>query len=114
MKIDPIAFYPCKVQSKKSVMIGTMHIRVHIPDSSNSDHDVEFDIRGIRIFQKKDKLLFFQNRGCYYDDQGKIKHYPTFSFNSLEKNKEFLEALQRIGRQYIEANFSKCILKPPY
>ena len=105
MKIEVIAFYPSVFKAKSSIMLGSMHVRLP---------DCDIDIRGIRVFQKKNRLLFFQNRGCYHDEQGKIKHYPIFSFNSVEKNKEFVEALAIAGRQFIERNFSKCILKPPY
>lgn len=107
MKLEIVAFYPQKIKAKTSVMIGTMHVRILL-------YDTEFDIRGIRVFQKKKRLLFFMSRGCYQDDVGKIKHYPIFSFNYVEKNQEFVKALAIAGRQFIERNFSKCILKPPY
>jgi hypothetical protein len=106
MKIEVIAFYPSVFKKKPSGFIGTMHIRLS---------DLEIDIRGIRVFQKKTRLFFFMNRGCCRDDStGKIVHYPIFAFNSLELNKELHETLAIAGRQFIDDFHTLCLLKSPY
>ena len=101
MKIEVVAFYPYRIKTKNSLMIGTMHI--FLPS-------LAIEVRGIRVFRKGKRVLFFMNKGIYDDPEtGKRKQYPIFSFKCLDKNKSFMETLQHVGFKFIESKHPECL-----
>ena len=104
MRIEIVAFYPNQVKTKKSILLGTLHI--HLPE-------ISADIRGIRVFKKGKKVTFFMNRGVFFEENtGKKGNYPIFSFKNVDKNKAFLDTLQHVGYHYLESQYPQCLLPP--
>jgi hypothetical protein len=107
MKAEPIAFYPFELKAKKSIMIGTLHVKI-------IDGDLEFHIRGIRVFIKSKQLLFFMPRALGLDTEtGKKIHFPIFCLDSVDKNKQLLQDVQHVGKKFISENFPECLPKIP-
>ena len=106
LKIEIVAFYPCRIKAIKSFLIGTLHIKFI---------DLKMDFRGIRVFQKAKNLTFFPPRGVARDENtGLIKHYPILNFNDVDKNKDFIHTLRNMGKKYIEEKHSECLLTPKH
>lgn len=115
MKIEAVAFYPCEIKAKKSVMLGTLHIRIISVDCGDIIIScMPIHVRGIRVFQKGKQLFFSMPRGIQLDQEtGKTIPFPTFCFEDVDKNREFIQNVQHIGKVFIESNFPQCLRKFP-
>lgn len=88
MKFEFVEFYPWNEGKtlKKTSPIGTVHIyAIHC----------ELDIRGIRVFKKKENLYFFSPFLICTDlETGEKNRYPIIRFTNEKTHNEMMDFLK--------------------
>ena len=95
MNLEIVEFYPTERHDAKEFLNGTM--RIKLPD-------LGIHILGVFLTKKKTRYYFNMPAKIGLDPKSKEKiRYPVFVFDDKEKQKQFIEAVQIKGRNFIEA-----------
>jgi hypothetical protein len=90
MKIEVVEFYP--MQKPEKDWIGTMHIYII---------DLDLDIRGIHVLQKKDRYIFRMPSKFSMENEKK-QWFPVISFTNPKKNTLLFQELRKKGTEFMQ------------
>ena len=96
--IEILAFYPLdsKFRDRYSQpIIGTIHIRIKF---------LELDIRGIEVYQGKNKYNF-QFPWATVVREGERVRFPIVTFHDKERQRAFMKELNTEGKKFLSEHF---------
>lgn len=95
MNVEIVEFYP-DGKNDKGAVIGTIKVRIRLPD-------LVFNLLGIRVSKSGDRWFFLlpSKKGRHHET-GETVWYPFFCFDAKEKHRALMEAIREKGRAFVE------------
>ena len=94
MNIEINEFYPLEVNKDKSLVTGTIKVRLV---------DFGIDLLGIFVSKKKNFWLFsLPGRSAKHHETAEKIHYPFFSFENRKQQRSLVTEIRKKGRVFIE------------